>query len=394
MFKDQFVNKHLKKISQSQCFSKSVVLRELLNYLVVKSRAGESPKEAEIAYEIFGEKYDNEKEKNIRIYIYNLRKKLNEYYQREGLDDEIIFTLPKGAYRVEAKINRKVLIRKRMTQASPYVLLFSVLLVLLAVFVFPGKRKSAYSNQFIWGELYQSEYPLLMVLGDHYFVQERNALGTMSPVRYNAINSEFDYDTLINKRPELEERLLKTDQKYINKQGPFTLYRLMSFLGGGEIESDMCYSSELTWERVKGHNVLFIGSYKTQYILKDISEKLGIHFDVYDVDVFYQSQDSTYQYDGSPENFLYREYATFVRFKTNDQRVVTFLLCNRDIGNIAVVKYLSNPENLKKLEKQTANFPNENFKALFEVRGQAETDFELQLKHIDPIQTDINIIWP
>ena len=47
----------------------------------------------EIAYEVFGKKQSQDKEVNIRIYVFNLRKKLKEYYEKEGRNDEIIFSI-------------------------------------------------------------------------------------------------------------------------------------------------------------------------------------------------------------------------------------------------------------------------------------------------------------
>lgn len=61
-------------------------------------------------------------------------------------------------------------------------------------------------------------------------------------------------------------------------------------------------------------------------------------------------------------------------------------MCDTDIGNVATIKYLSKPENLKLLKQQTKDFPSENFKAIFEVRGKQQTDFKIVLKRIDPIE--------
>ncbi|MGD9931805.1 MAG: helix-turn-helix domain-containing protein, partial [Mangrovibacterium sp.] len=76
------------RILGSTAFSKSTVNRELLKYLVQASMNGENPKEFQIAADVFGKKMNSGKEVNIRVYIHNLRKKLEEYYQTEGKEDE------------------------------------------------------------------------------------------------------------------------------------------------------------------------------------------------------------------------------------------------------------------------------------------------------------------
>jgi hypothetical protein len=216
----------------------------------------------------------------------------------------------------------------------------------------------------------------------------------MVSTRFVDINSDQDFDRLIANNPWAEKDLKKTSQTYINKQAPFGMYKIMNFLGGGNLKIDMRYSSELQWEHLEDSNTLFIGSYKTQNILKSVFTKIGIQFQVKKSTVTYSTQDSTYTFKPHREGFLNQEFDSLIHFETADGRIVMALMCNSDMGNIATVKYLTEPENLKKLKQLTAHYPNRNFKALFEVKGQREVDFELYLKHINPITADINEIWP
>ena len=77
--------------------------KKLLEYLVKSAIEGVVPKEVTIAYEVYGLDIDESSthESNIRVYIYNLRKKLDSYYVREGKEDKIRFIIPKGRYKVE-----------------------------------------------------------------------------------------------------------------------------------------------------------------------------------------------------------------------------------------------------------------------------------------------------
>jgi hypothetical protein len=90
-----YTERFLEHVLRSYTFSKSPVNRELLKYLVQVSLRGEKPKEYQIAAEVFGRKIGEEKEVNVRVYMLNLRKKLQEYYRNEGKDDELVFELPK-----------------------------------------------------------------------------------------------------------------------------------------------------------------------------------------------------------------------------------------------------------------------------------------------------------
>ena len=94
---------YVKKINESLEFSNSGKYRNLLNYLVDASEKGLVPKEVTIAYEVFNidAGRDSVNEANIRVYIHNLRKKLDTYYNNEGKDDKLILKIPKGRYKVE-----------------------------------------------------------------------------------------------------------------------------------------------------------------------------------------------------------------------------------------------------------------------------------------------------
>ncbi|WP_297092518.1 hypothetical protein [uncultured Draconibacterium sp.] len=388
------INKELHKVLNSQCFAKSVVLKELFKHLVEKSLKGEELREIEIAYEVFGKKQSQEKEKNIRIYIFNLRKKLKEYYAKEGAGDEIVFSIPKGGYEVDIKVNRKLVWTSRITKLSPYILIVSALFLIFSLLIYQGKNRVQITKSFLWNDIYTSDYPLLIVLGDHYFVRARNTLGQMGTTRYTSINSDKDFEALLNTLPPGQDDFKKTSQTYINKQAPFALYKVLSFLGGNQMNINMRYSSDLQWEHLTNRNTLFIGSYKTQGILKDVFEKTGISFDSKSSMVSYLHNDSVSVFQPDTEEFLTQEYASLIHFKTSDERIVMALMCNTDVGNIATVKYLSRPEHLKQLKQLLKEHNNTNFKALFEVSGQNQTDFQIFLKRIDPIQVDIDKIWP
>ncbi len=375
---------------QSQVFSKSIVSKELFKYLVDESLKGEAPKEYQVAQEIFGKRGDSEKDKNIRIYIHNLRKKLVQYYENEGKQDAVKFELPKGGYKVVFKINRLAILKSKALKLSPLLFALSIFLLVISILIYNGKGQPKLAKYFIWKDIYQSEHPTLIVLGDHYFFRVKNVFDDFSITRVPNINSDQDLEKLINENPGFEEDIEKTTLTYINKQAPFGLYKIMSFLGGGKVEIDFQYSSNLRWEDVENKNVVFIGSYKTQNILKTVHKEIGIDYHINESKLFYQVGDSIFEYDARTQETFVMEYASLSRFITDDGRIVTSFMCNSDVGNMAVIKYLTNPENLKGVNE----FDGLNFKAVFEVQGQENTDFKISLKRMDIINESIEEVWP
>ena len=84
--KNNNARSYLKKILESQEFSRAQKYQRLLQYLVDASLEGEIPKEVTIAHEVFFEDnaYDTGSTTKVRVYIHNLRKKLDSYYTSEG----------------------------------------------------------------------------------------------------------------------------------------------------------------------------------------------------------------------------------------------------------------------------------------------------------------------
>ncbi|MEN6455875.1 MAG: hypothetical protein ABFD10_16615 [Prolixibacteraceae bacterium] len=364
--------------------------KELLKYLVQVSLRGENPKEYQIAAEVFGRKIGEEKEINVRAYMLNLRKKLHEYYDREGRGDELIFELPKGEYQVRFRYSVPGIIRKKIDAASPWLFMFSVTLVIAAILLV-RYNSSAYTRISLWKPLLAGKHPVLLVLGDHYFFRSRIATGKIATVRDNQVNSDADFEEFLSHNPTAEAG--KSDLTYINNQAPIGLFHIMKILGGRP-DIKMDYSSRLRMDEFRGQHVIFVGSFKTLKILAPAVEKMGLKYDIANSLLEYKTADSLLHFDNRSDGYLNYEYAGLIRFITNDGRNILFLLCDNDIGNIALVRYLTDPSRIKNFDKVIKNKKMMNFKSIFEVKGQYRTDFKIRLIRLDPLPENAAEIWP
>jgi len=384
------INHVLSRLLESNAFSKSPVNKELLKYLVQVSLRGENPKEYRIAAEVFGRKIGEEKEINVRAYMLNLRKKLHEYYEREGRGDELIFELPKGEYQVRFRYSVPGIIRKKINAASPWLFMFSVTLVIAAILLV-RYNSSAYTRISLWKPLLAGKHPVLLVLGDHYFFRSRIATGKIATVRDNQVNSDADFEEFLSHNPTAEAG--KSDLTYINNQAPIGLFHIMKILGGRP-DIKMDYSSRLRMDEFRGQHVIFVGSFKTLKILAPAVEKMGLKYDIANSLLEYKTADSLLHFDNRSDGYLNYEYAGLIRFITNDGRNILFLLCDNDIGNIALVRYLTDPSRIKNFDKVIKNKKMMNFKSIFEVKGQYRTDFKIRLIRLDPLPENAAEIWP
>jgi hypothetical protein len=383
----------LEKIAESNIFSKSPVNRELLKYLTDSSVKGEKPKEFQIASDVFGKKYDADKEVNVRVYIHNLRKKLKEYYQREGKDDELVFELPKGQYSIHFKHSAIKSYKKKIYRFSPVLLAVSTLLLVGSLLLHVLVPANKVDIQF-WNNFLTSGFPTRLVLGDHYFYRGIVASGETATIRDSRINTDQDFDNFLRENPELIGKMDKTALTYINNQAPLGLFYLMQLFGGKHFEIDMDYSSRIKIDDFRDRSLLFIGSFKTLQQLRNTVEKLGLVYNIEETLLEYKTAGSTFTFDNRTTSYLSYEHATVSHFELPDGRRVLFFLCDLDIGNMALLKYFTDQDKMKSFTQKLQELGSSNFKAVFEVKGQNRTDFDISLLRLDLLPENIAEIWP
>jgi hypothetical protein len=102
----------LKAVLESTGFTRAPTLRNLLSYLCEKMFAGESGqiKEYSIGVEVFhrGASFDQDADSIVRVEANRLRRRLAEYYQGEGAQNQLHITIPLGQYVPRFERNHKL----------------------------------------------------------------------------------------------------------------------------------------------------------------------------------------------------------------------------------------------------------------------------------------------
>ena len=89
MISHDFVQREVKTLCSSGALGRSSSYNRLLQYLADQYINGNTPKQIEIATDVFGKdsNFDPNQESLVRVYIHNLRQKLEAYYsQTDGSD--------------------------------------------------------------------------------------------------------------------------------------------------------------------------------------------------------------------------------------------------------------------------------------------------------------------
>ena len=122
-----------RKIVSRGALGRSRSYTRLLEYLVECSRRDRRPKEMEIATEVFGKgsEFDPNQDAFVRVYIHNLRQKLDKFYAAQPPGKGVRLAIPKGEYRL-ALVPILETVEEQPARAAPPVWAVAVA-VLLAV---------------------------------------------------------------------------------------------------------------------------------------------------------------------------------------------------------------------------------------------------------------------
>src|SRR5690606_3469460 len=96
------IREEARHLLQRRILGRSRSYARLLEFLVECSLADRSPKEVEIAVEVFDRQadFDPAQDSIVRVYAHNLRRKLDRYYGAEGRGRPNRLDLARGEYRV------------------------------------------------------------------------------------------------------------------------------------------------------------------------------------------------------------------------------------------------------------------------------------------------------
>ena len=160
------INRSLEKVVNHHLFVTSPRNARLLSFLVEQAVNGIDVKEHVIGVELFQNNYNpDSNDGRVRVSMYNLRKKLEEYYREVGAVDDVFFEIKKGQYNIqfvakEAEIEEEEMAEKSMsslTHSSAIIIAAVVLSTSALVFMFYPKKRCILLGRFFFSK---SQKPL------------------------------------------------------------------------------------------------------------------------------------------------------------------------------------------------------------------------------------------
>ena len=420
----------LERIKDSQSFGRSEKYIALLNYLVdntiaqiaAESETSSPPSEVMIAKVVFnkGDEYNPSDDASVRVYISNLRKKLERYYVNEGENERFQLTIPHGKYeltffKTESQsadlANIDVVENSLLNTPQPKYPLNSSLLIwtlgvifslslLLNIFVIinndylNNNPEMVIQNHPIWKDLNENNKKTLIVIGDSFFykVVDNSPKKIESLMRNHFVNGTTELMTFLKEKPELNFQNLP-NKKFAPKGAVIALADIVPIIQNKELYK-VKMSSDLSAEEINNYNIVYIGKFV------DFDQLYG----------FYQGSN----YDLSAQfNFInkktgknyklippfysgYTDYGLFAKYQGTTGNVLYIISGFTDAAIMSVSQFITNPKNLSSLnlDVDSANVSEKsltNFEILFEVASFNHSHLNSKILSIDKV--DANAIW-
>lgn len=378
----EYILEQLDKILRHSSFSKSKVNGRLLSYLVHASLNGDEIKEVIIGNEIFGSNYDPIKSDNkVRVYVYNLRKKLDDYYRQNTDKSQIIFSIKKGQYQVqfsESNKNTPFLNKKRKW----FIPVIASLLLAFFVIAIIVKQNQVY----FWNENLSKTYNTTVLFGDLYTLAGVTVTGENGITRDFSINSEVDFKRYIQNNPHMTDSLSSGMYQYLTRFAPYCSKEISCFFSQNDLDFDVKLLSEWDKTNLQKENVVYFGQSKTMGLLKNV---LAESFPYYKFNnASFERTDALSGNIATYTDIVSRggkitDYTVVAKLTTQNGNSLKFFLSDQDCGAISAIEYFTNRDSTKAFYERNTLESESDFIAIFKVEGWERKGYQMEFVLLD-----------
>lgn len=396
MSKNEAYEALTERIIQSSTFGHSNTYANLLRYLVTTSLDGDPPKESVIASEIFGMQNIASDNTKVRVYIYNLRKKIKKYYDSEGQQEQIILSIPKGSYAVEfkQKPTPKIAQGDRLRKILPSIgiaILTALLLLVIVRILSPG---SSTMRKGIWTSYFDSQKQNALVIGDLFVFAEIDSLsGRGRTIREVNINSKGEFFEI--KTPQQHTLpysfLLRGSVEWVKN--------ITTLFSDWQEVFSIQFMTELSPKDLLDQNIIYVGMLKNAGILRKYFANSHFTFDeTKDPSTLVYTDESGKTIKFSPQGHAedyHTDYGVIAKIPGPNNNEVFIIGGLWDTSTAQCLKNVTDPKlqaNIEEALVQKFNELPQYFEILFEVSGINRTELSTKLLYAHRIKDD-NSLW-
>ncbi len=405
----------LEEILKSNSFKNSKLNSKLLTYLVECSINGKTPNEFTIAIDVFKKdsSFNPTEDTIVRVSVYNLRKKLERYYQNMGKKSKVRVKIPKGHYEVQFFYRNKESFREKIK--NPFVFFIPLTLVLLGIIVYlllknshqnthtPNIVSESEEIHSLFSAYIDSQNPKLISLGDDFIYysdfSEFNTTSTRKMYRDSKINNEKEFEKFKSEDPSRNE-FKKLPFSFFNQAAVWPLPYIVKILDNFNTGYIIKSASTLTSNDLKINDIIFLGSFWTLGILDKVVKDLNINYNVIGEEKLtlnnFGNLDTTLTFirTGIPA-YDHIDYSMLIKIPGPNKNTFYIIVSFYATGSVGAVKFLSDTNNLKlieqELKKNGIDF-SDYFMILFKSTGYAREVLSTEILNIAKINPD-SIKW-
>ncbi|MBX2858724.1 MAG: hypothetical protein KTR17_08680 [Cellvibrionaceae bacterium] len=430
----------VERINASQAIGRSQTYKRLLTFLVdcelknsVEGSGQFTPKEFDIATKIFNrdKDFDANEDASVRVYVSNLRKKLEKYYRESQHQEDFQIKIPRGSYKPELVTNTELdagtaahtlplsVTDSGKATASPrrlqwfWLAVFALLLSLSAnLYLYfktaspsapsaelepasSGKRVIRPQQHILWRSLLSADRPLLIVHGDFFVFKETDdETGKTRTIRDRDINNQQDFEAYLREFPAKRDKTFENRSPLIIKSNVVAMGHLIPLVSGSQAVS-VKLASQLSPQDLSDYNIIFVGLYKTLGSLSHYFQGSRYRLSDDNNRLIKRDNNKAYYFFGDAKQ-EHIDYGLLGKFKGPSGNTILIVSGFSDTAVIQIIKNIGDPESLAAIDQQLLDEqPNLSFadslELLFEVSGYDRTD--LAAKIISHNSLDQDAIW-
>jgi hypothetical protein len=404
------IRRQVDEIVASGVLGRSRFYAALLEYLADCAERDHTPKEIEIAAEVFsrGRDFDPSQDSMVRVYAHNLRQKLVQYYADRGSEAADQIGIPKGEYRIALGAEEPppsaapAAIRAPARQGLRLGLIVAASIAagiaIDRLWIANGDDPLAawqdVARSALWAPVTDDDVPVTIVVGDYYIFGELDEIGGVGRlVREFSINSSRDLDERFMLDPAYAERYIDLDLTYLPSSIATAMRDLMGVLTAAGKEIRVASMSNLDTSAIRETHVVYVGYLSGLGMLSDFvfagSElAVGETFD----ELVHKGSGATYISEaGYPnEQRSYRDYGLFSTLPAPGGNQLVFVAGTRDEGLMQTAEAVTNPAMVRMSIDAVAGDDGTPpaFELLYEVAGLGRTNLDALVVHAAPLDRE------
>ncbi|MRH99040.1 hypothetical protein GH721_00720 [Kriegella sp. EG-1] len=387
----------IEEIIKSKSFGNSTTYANLLRYLVKCTLANDIPKETTIAAEIFGKKnFDPSQSTLIRVYVYNLRKKLSTYYKNEGILKKKRIIIPKGGYGVEfSEIKSNVKKSNSKVHKNWIILILGISLTSVLfynLFSTSNSKKAAVTNNELWSDLLDSNLPKTLILGDLFIFNEFNRITKESrTIREVEVNSSQEFASYManNNQPNIEIEPLSYTHLILGSA--LWIKDLSQIFYSINRDFTIRTMSRFNPKQLQEYDILVVGMHKTLGVFRAFHKNSKFSYDaIQDAFLFKVNENNqpvTYKPTGIADSY-HTDYGIITKYSGPNHNSIYTFSGIWDTGATQSLKNFTDEKLASEMEKQLRlkykTLPT-SYEVLIEVKGIDRMELSSKILYLNSL---------